>query len=142
MNNTTKIPAPLESIASGGEVASASTIKDHIRDKSQQELNTEFLERVKDAQEALDEARELNEATTEKINQFQEYIDSIAISGQTSSASEVTISPVEGMVAVTVQAAIAELNSRKVYLTEEEYEELKEAGELQENVEYNIYEEE
>ena len=137
MSTTTKIPAPLESIASGGEVASAENIHDHIREKSQEQLNSELLEGIAGAQEALDEAEVLNQHTTEKIRQFQEYIDSIAISGTTSSASEVTISPIEGMDAVTVQKAIEEIYSKKVYLTEEEYEEFKEARELVEDVEYN-----
>ena len=75
--------------------------------------------------------------------QIRETLDGIAATGGASTAEAVTYNNNDSSLkSVNVKQALDELSNSKKYLTQDQYDELVRIGEVKEDVEYNILEEE
>lgn len=126
MDNTVKIPAPFESIGSDKTVTYSLFIYDKLRKLDQETLNTTLLRIAEVAKEAADKAEKFNEATKEAIKQLNpEQQEALAL-------------------AFTVANNIKSINALQTQLggytivktTEEEYENMKASGTIDDNTIY------
>ena len=126
MSATTKIPAALESIASDGIVASALYIYDQLRKLDQQTLNTTLLQIAEVAQKAAEESKQFNEDTQEAIKQLEP---------DQQEALKLALTVGEHTKQITaLQTQLGDYSIIKT--TEDEYEEMKAAGIIDENTIY------
>lgn len=126
MDNTVKIPAPFESIASDKTVTYSLFIYDKLRNLDQETLNTTLLRIAEIAQEAADKAKEFNEDTKEAIKQ----LDS---NQQEALALALTV----GNHTKLINALQTQLGGYKIVkTTEEEYEKMKDSGTIDDNTIY------
>lgn len=126
MDNTVKIPAPFESIASDKTVTYSLFIYDKLRNLDQETLNTTLLRIAEIAQEAADKAKEFNEDTKEAIKQLDP-------NQQEALALALTV----GNHTKLINALQTQLGGYKIVkTTEEEYEKMKDSGTIDDNTIY------
>lgn len=126
MNNTVKIPAPFESIASDKTVTYSLFIYDKLRKLDQETLNTTLLRIAEIAQEAADKAKEFNEDTKEAIKQ---------LGTEQQEALELALTVVNHT--KLIKALQTQLGGYTIVkTTEEEYEKMKNSGTIDDNTIY------
>ena len=126
MDNTVKIPAPFESIASDKTVTYSLFIYDKLRNLDQETLNTTLLRIAEIAQEAADKAQEFNEDTKEAIKQLDPNQEE---------ALELALTV--GNHTKLINALQTQLGDYKIVkTTEEEYEKMKDSGTIDDNTIY------
>lgn len=108
-----------------------------------QDILKEYEYRFKDHQSQIN-ALNYRATKIENTNeQIRETLDGIAATGGASTAEAVTYNNNDSSLkSVNVKQALDELSNSKKYLTQEQYDELVRIGEVKEDVEYNILEEE
>lgn len=126
MDNTVKIPAPFESIASDKTVTYTSFIYDKLRRLDQETLNTTLLRIAEIAQEAADKAKEFNEDTKEAIKQLDPNQQEVL---------ELALTVINN--AKLIKTLQEQLGGYKIVkTTEEEYEKMKNSGTIDDNTIY------
>lgn len=126
MDNTVKIPAPFESIASDKTVTYSLFIYDKLRNLDQETLNTTLLRIAEIAQEAADKAKKFNEDTKEAIKQLDP---------NQQEALELALTVVNHT--KLINALQTQLGGYKIVkTTEEEYENMKASGTIDNNTIY------
>lgn len=126
MDNTVKIPAPFESIASDKTVTYSLFIYDKLRNLDQETLNTTLLRIAEIAQEAADKAKKFNEDTKEAIKQLDP---------NQQEALELALTVVNHTKLInTLQTQLG--GYKIVKTTEEEYENMKASGTIDNNTIY------
>ena len=126
MDNTVKIPAPFESIASDKTVTYSLFIYDKLRNLDQETLNTTLLRIAEIAQEAADEAKQFNEDTKEAIKQLDPNQQEVL---------ELALTVINS--AKLIKTLQEQLGGYKIVkTTEEEYEKMKDSGTIDDNTIY------
>ena len=126
MDNTVKIPAPFESIASDKTVTYSLFIYDKLRNLDQETLNTTLLRIAEIAQEAADKAKEFNEDTKEAIKQLDPNQQEVL---------ELALTVINN--AKLIKTLQEQLGGYKIVkTTEEEYEKMKDSGTIDDNTIY------
>ena len=126
MDNTVKIPAPFESIASDKTVTYSLFIYDKLRNLDQETLNSTLLRIAEVAKEEADKAEEFNEDTKEAIKQLSpEQQEAIALAFTVANNTKL------------INALQTQLGGYTIVkTTEEEYENMKASGTIDDNTIY------
>lgn len=114
---------------------------------NKESIEKEHEDRVKTDEKLESDIKDLInrvDASEQKQEQLENSFKDIVLSGGgASTANAVTFdNSKSGLDSVSVQDAIDELVARKVYLTEDAYDRLVASGNVDPDVEYNVYEEE
>ena len=124
--HTTKIPAPLESIALNKEVASAAFILDHLKGKTQEELNTLFDSMIVTCEEAAAAARHYRDEMIAAIGQLSpDQQEAIALA--------VTVNNLVATMSHFTKGGLYSINAS---LKESEYQELEQNDDIIEDMIY------
>lgn len=120
--NAIEIPGELYAPTKNGVVVSAEGVKDYRRSKSQEELNTDLLNKVNNALEIAEDVKQTNDLTANVAAILLEHGDE----GQTLK-DILDLNSVVGQNTSAISSLQAQLNSYNiVVLTEEEYDALEE----------------
>lgn len=108
-----------------------------------QDILKEHEYQFKDQQNQINELGRRATNIENTNEQIRETLDGIAATGGASTAEAVTYNNNDSSLkSVNVKQALDELSNSKKYLTQDQYDELVRIGEVKEDVEYNILEEE
>lgn len=122
-------------------IPSTPQVEDTLEDI--QDLLREHEFQFKDQQSQIDTLGHRATRIEDTNEQILETLDGIAISGGASTAEAVVYNNNDSpLKAINVKQALDELANSKKYLTQEQYDDLVRIGEVKEDVEYNILEEE
>lgn len=101
----------------------------------------EHDDNFKDYQSQIDNYKNKVDKLESKTNQLSESIKSISVTGGASTAEAVAYDNIDGTLQSTdVKSALDELSNKTKYITQDDYDALLAADEIEDDVEYNIIE--